>query len=77
MNWNHRVIRDEDGMLRLVEMFYDDETGRPMGHTEAFMCSETLDGLTELVDRLRMATGQPIIDVEGEIYVDANKSQSE
>ena len=74
MDWNHRVVRDEEGMLRLVEMFYDDDTKKPMGHTEPFMCSETLEGLVELADRLRLAITQPIIDVEGDVYVDACKT---
>jgi hypothetical protein len=74
MDWNHRVIRDEEGMLRLVEMFYDDDTKKPAGHTEPFMCSETLEGLVELVNRLRLALTHPIIDVEGNEYVDPHKA---
>lgn len=65
MTWNHRVVRvketDNDDLLILTEVFYD-ENGKPTGYTEPFMCSETIDGLRELLARLSEALAEPVLD---------------
>lgn len=65
MSWNHRVVRlnDEDGTLILAEVFYD-ENDKPVGYTEPFMSSETMDGLRLLVARLGDALGEPVLDAD-------------
>ena len=69
MKWNHRVIRikddDQEGGYRyeFAEVLYKDD-GSLMGYADAFMFSETLDGLQELADRLAEATTKPVIDRE-------------
>lgn len=61
--WNHRVVKmdDEDGTLRLAEVFYD-EGGKAFLYTEPFMCSETVEGLQELLTRLTEALKEPVLD---------------
>lgn len=65
--WNHRVIRTQEGndpdnplLLRLVEVHYRDET--PIGYSECFMCGDDIAELQGLVERLRIALEQPILD---------------
>jgi hypothetical protein len=76
MKWNHRVIRfkddDQEGGYRyeFAEVFYKDD-GSLMGYANAFMFSETLDGLQELTDRLTEATTKPVLD-EGEFHESDN-----
>jgi hypothetical protein len=53
---------DEDGTLLLAEVIYD-EDGKPMAYHEPFMCSETVEGLQELLTRLSAALEEPVIDV--------------
>ena len=62
--WNHRVVKmdDEDGTLLLAEVVYDDD-GNPLGYHEPFMCSETIEGLQELLTRLSDALEEPVLDV--------------
>lgn len=62
--WNHRVVKmdDEDGTLLLAEVVYD-EDGNPLGYHEPFMCSETIEGLQELLTRLSDALDEPVLDV--------------
>ena len=60
--WNHRVVRvDEDGTLLIAEVVYD-EDGNPLGYHEPFMCSETVEGLQELITRLSDALEEPVLD---------------
>lgn len=60
--WNHRVVRvDEDGTLLIAEVVYD-EDGNPLGYHEPFMCSETVEGLQELLTRLSDALEEPVLD---------------
>lgn len=65
MSWNHRVVRlnDEDGTLILAEVFYN-ENDKPVGYTEPFMSSETMDGLRLLVARLGDALDEPVLDAD-------------
>ena len=65
MSWNHRVVKlnDEDGMLILAEVFYD-ENDKPTGYTDPFLCSETMGGLKLLVDRLNAALSKPVLDAD-------------
>lgn len=65
MSWNHRVVRlnDEDGTLILAEVFYD-ENDKPVGYTDPFMCSETMDGLRLLVARLGDALDEPVLNAD-------------
>lgn len=62
--WNHRVVKmdDEDGTLLLAEVVYDDD-GNPLGYHEPFMCSDTIEGLQELITRLSDALEEPVLDV--------------
>lgn len=53
---------DEDGTLLLAEVVYDDD-GNPLGYHEPFMCSETIEGLQELLTRLSDALEEPVLDV--------------
>lgn len=61
--WNHRVVKmdDEDGTLLLAEVVYDDD-GNPLAYHEPFMCSETIEGLQELLTRLSDALDEPVLD---------------
>lgn len=63
--WNHRVVKmdDEDGTLLFAEVFYDEE-GKPMGYTEPFMGSETMEGLAETLTRLLNAMNEPVLDAK-------------
>jgi hypothetical protein len=66
--WNHRLVdmsadNGGDPMLALREVFYDDD-GKPMGHTEPFMCGETMTEMLELLERLHVAMNHPILKPE-------------
>jgi len=47
-------------LLRLVEVHYRGE--EPVGYSEPFMCGDDLPELQSLVERLRVALEQPILD---------------
>lgn len=66
MNWNHRVVRmdDEDGTLLLAEVFYDDTGKNPVGYTEPFMCSESMEGLRQLLTDLTDALEKPVLEAK-------------
>jgi hypothetical protein len=62
--WNHRVVKvsdESDECLMFAEVFYDEE-GKPMGYTEPFMGSETMEGLAETLSRLLNAMNEPVLD---------------
>lgn len=65
MDWNHRIIRFKhegiEDMLLVAEVFYN-EDGTPCGYTEPFMMSETIEGLTELLNQMHLARLQPILN---------------
>lgn len=68
MNWNHRLIDitdDNNGeqLYVLKEVYYDDND-KPIGSCDPSMMSETLDGMKELIERLREATTLPILNPE-------------
>jgi hypothetical protein len=50
-------------LIYLAEVSFD-EQGRPYGYNEPFMCSETEEGLLELVGRLDKALAKPILDYD-------------
>jgi hypothetical protein len=65
--WNHRLVdmtqeNDGDPLFVFREVYYQDDT--PVGHCEPSMMSETLQGMQELIDRLREATTLPILKAE-------------
>lgn len=63
--WDHRVFKNEtvsadDPLYEFVEAHYDDDD-KLTGWGEPFMVSETLDGLTELLERLQEALSKPVL----------------
>lgn len=65
MHWNHRVVRvtsQYETILTIAEVYYNDDTGVPFAYNDPFMCSETLDGLTELLNRMHSARLQPVLN---------------
>jgi len=65
MHWNHRVVNcpSENGgedLLTFKEVYYDDED-RPDSYSEPFMCADDIDGLIELIERLRKAADRPVL----------------
>jgi hypothetical protein len=66
-HWNHRVIEfvDEygDKWFSIQEVHYD-ENDKPTGYCDAFIGSETLEGLKEAVARMQEAIAHPILKAE-------------
>ena len=62
-HWNHRVVRldDEDKTHIFAEVFYDKDD-KPIGFTEPFMSSDSLEGLHGLLSRLIEALNEPVLD---------------
>lgn len=76
MFWNHRVVRYIDNgetMLVIAEVFYNGDTKRPFNYGEAFLISETLDGIKEIVQRFEAATKQPILSYPEDFDVEADE----
>jgi len=73
-SWNHRVVdmsteNDGDPLVELREVFYD-RNGIPVGHGGPSVMSETMEGLREVVDRMKEALDQPVLtpeDFRGEV----------
>jgi len=68
MHWNHRVVdmtseNEGDPLVELREVFYDRD-GIPVGHGELSIMSETMEGLREVVDRMKEALDQPVLTPE-------------
>jgi len=74
MYWNHRVVdmsaeNDGEPLFAIREVHYEDN-GMPTGHGEPFVMSETMEGLREVVDRMKEALDQPVLtpeDFRGEV----------
>ena len=65
--WNHRVVdmtaeNDGETLFAIREVHY--RNGRPAGHGEPSMVSESMDGLEWLVDEIRDALRQPVMKPE-------------
>lgn len=59
MHWNIRVMNcpSENGgedLLSFKEVYYD-EDDRPHSYSEPFICSETKEGLQEIIARMQTA----------------------
>ena len=75
MYWNHRVVdmsEENEGnpLFEIREVFYDGDTDKPRKHGELLPMSDTMEGLTEMVDRLKEALAQPVLkpeDFRGEV----------
>jgi len=68
MHWNHRVVdmtseNEGDPLVELREVFYDRD-GIPVGHGELSIMSETMEGLREVIDRMKEALDQPVLTPE-------------
>ena len=68
MHWNHRVVdmtseNEGDPLVELREVFYDRD-GIPVGHGGPSVMSETMEGLREVVDRMKKAIDQPVLKPE-------------
>lgn len=64
--WNFRLldVTDENGgepYLTLVEVHYNDE-GVPVGYCEPCVGSETIEGITELLQWHSLALTKPILN---------------
>ena len=65
--WDYRVIRKttEDGAewLSVQEVYYDDETGKPMAQTMDLMIEgDTIAGMRTQLERMINCLGQPVVD---------------
>jgi hypothetical protein len=64
--WNHRLVRQEDGSVRICEVFYDNQD-RPYayGSAEAFWTIDDFSGPVDSIDeqlcRMMTATEKPIL----------------
>lgn len=70
MIWNHRVVdlsaeNGGDPLFGFREVYYEDG-GKPESYCDAFMESESVDGLRELIARLQKALDKPVVKFEGE-----------
>jgi len=54
---------DGDPLVGLREVFYD-RNGIPVGHGGPSVVSETMEGLREVVDRMKKAIDQPVLKPE-------------
>jgi len=70
MYWNHRVVdlTSENGgeyLIAIREVCYE-ENGMPTtnGSPFVFVMSETMEGLREVIDRMKEALDQPILTPE-------------
>jgi len=66
MIWNHRLVRIADGeetLLHLCEVFYNDG-GQPTGHSNPFLCGDTVEEMEELVRRMGVAVSRPVLNDE-------------
>jgi hypothetical protein len=72
MHWNHRVIEkklsyEADGDIvtesyfELVEVYYDEETNKPMARCEPHITGDTIEELQQTVARFEEALKQPVL----------------
>lgn len=66
-SWNHRVVdmtaeNDGEPLFELREVYYT--YGEPIGHGEPSVMSETMEGLIEVIDRMKKALDQPVLKPE-------------
>ena len=69
MYWNHRVVdltaeNEGEPLFAIREVFYDGDTGEPKGYGGIAPMSDTMEGLIEMVDRLKEALAQPVLKPE-------------
>lgn len=81
MYWNHRIVKATDEqsgetMLVIAEVFYNSDTKRPFNYGEAFLISETLDGIKEIVTQFEAAAKQPILSYPEDFDVEANTPEA-
>ena len=62
--WNHRVVdmtaeNEGDPLFEIREVHY--EGGKPVGHCEPSVMSETIEGLVETLDRMKEALKEPVL----------------
>jgi hypothetical protein len=63
--WDNRVIRHVDTWGDITYLFAEvtyDENDKPDAYTTVCMVSESLDGMHLILDRLRTALTQPILE---------------
>jgi len=83
MSWNYRVVRfkdelpsvSEDGYwYEIREVFYNRD-GSLMGHSEASVASDSVEGIMKVLDMMRADAHKAVID-EAEFYTgDKNKTR--
>ena len=76
MHWNHRVVRTVDDetleiMLQIAEVYYNSDTGKPYTYCEPFLTGETLEELTETLNRMQAARLQPVLAYPGDFDLTA------
>ena len=64
-SWNHRVVvmteeNDGDPLFEVREVFYNDD-GVPIGHGEPSVMSDTMEGLSWVIDQMKKALDQPVL----------------
>lgn len=74
MNWNHRIVKINDAttnetLYMVAEVFYNDD-GTPAGYTAPFVHSESIDGLTDILNQMQTARLQPVLNAEDMIYAE-------
>ena len=67
-SWNHRVVdmtaeNEGDPLFEIREVFYNRD-GIPVGHGGPSVMSETMEGLREVVDRMKEALERPVLKPE-------------
>jgi hypothetical protein len=77
-HWNYRIMRtptgyaDEPFFFAIHEVYYDD-SGKPNGWTDAVsVCSDTIEGLRDMLTMFAAALEKPPIETE-EMIRKANK----
>ena len=66
--WDYRVVRKEsadgsDEWYSIQEVYYDDETGKPMAQTVDLQVEgDTITGMRTQLERMINCLGQPVID---------------
>ena len=67
MHWNHRVVlvhepenEEDEPFFEVCEVFYN-ENNEPCGYSEASAGSDTLEGLSEYLERMTSALQAPVL----------------